>query len=66
MKLYRIITNPDNEEFCMRITKLINKGWKLHGNPTLTFNGETPIVGQALTKKVKGKKFSKNIDLKSY
>ena len=58
MKLYRFITNPDNEEFCMRITKLINKGWKLYGNPTLTFNGKTPIVGQALVKKIKGKKFS--------
>lgn len=64
MKLYRFITNPDNEEFCKRITKLINKGWKLYGNPTLIFNGETPIAGQAVIKKVKGKKYSKKIDLK--
>jgi hypothetical protein len=66
MKLYRFITNPDNSEFCMRISKLVNKGWKLYGNPTLCFNGTTTIAGQALTKKVKGKKFSKNTDLASY
>ncbi len=66
MKLYRFITYQDNSEFCMRITKLLNNGWKLHGNPTLTFNGKTPIAGQALVKKVKGEKFSDNIDLKEY
>ena len=66
MKLYRLITNPDDKEFCMKITELLNKGWKLYGDPTLTFNGKTPIAGQALVKKIKGKKFSKNIDLTSY
>ena len=66
MKLYRFITGPDNKEFCMRITKMINKGWKLYGNPTLTFDGKTAIAGQALVKNIKNKKFSKKIDLKSY
>lgn len=66
MKLYRYITGIDDSEFCMKISTLLNKGWKLYVNPTLTHNGENNIVGQVVIKKVKNKKFSKNIDLKKY
>ena len=66
MKLYRYITGIDDATFCMKITKLLNKGWKLYGNPTLTFNGTNNIVGQVVIKKVKNKKFSKRIKLDKY
>lgn len=66
MKLYRYITRIDDSNFCMRIAKLINKGWKLYGNPTLTFNGTNNIVGQVVIKKVKNKKFNKKIKLNAY
>ncbi|AFM32289.1 MULTISPECIES: DUF1737 domain-containing protein [Stutzerimonas stutzeri subgroup] len=66
MKLYRFVTGPDDVLFCMRITESLNNGWELHGGPTLTFDGKTPIAGQALIKEVPGEKFSSDIDLKSY
>ena len=66
MKLYRYITGIDDSNFCMKITKLINKGWKLYGNPTLTFDGKNNIVGQVVIKKVKNKNFNKKIKLDEY
>ncbi|RCU49078.1 DUF1737 domain-containing protein [Corallincola holothuriorum] len=66
MKLYRFVTGPDDVTFCMRVTESINNGWELHGSPTLTFNGESPIAGQALVKEVPDEEFSKGIDLRSY
>lgn len=50
----------------MRITDLINKGWELHHGPTLTFNGTSCIVGQALTKEVVNETYSTPIDLTKY
>ncbi|WP_432464413.1 DUF1737 domain-containing protein [Agarivorans sp. QJM3NY_33] len=66
MKLYRFITGPDDVNFCMRITESLNKGWELHGGPTLTFNGKTPIAGQALVKQVPEQVFSKETNLQAY
>jgi hypothetical protein len=66
VKLYRFVTGPDDVDFCMKITKSLNNGWELHGNPTLTFNGEILIAGQALIREVEGEEFSTKIDLRSY
>ncbi|MGI9316964.1 MAG: DUF1737 domain-containing protein [bacterium] len=66
MILYRFVTGPDNDEFCRRVSDALNHGWILYGDPTLTFNGETPIAGQALTKEVEGEEFTGDTDLKSY
>ena len=66
MKLYRFLTGPDDDEFCRRVSESLNNGWELYGNPTLTFDGKTPIAGQALVKEVVGEEFSRDIDLKSY
>ena len=62
MKLYRYLTGPDDAEFCIRVSTALNKGWSLYGNPTLTFDGERVIAGQALVKEVDGE-FSPDIDL---
>ena len=40
MILYRYITGPDDAAFCHRITALLNKGWLLYGQPTLTYDAE--------------------------
>ena len=64
MKLYRYLTGPDDAKFCMRVSEAINKGWELYCGPTLTFNGEQVIAGQALVKEVDGE-FSMEIDLPS-
>jgi len=66
MKLYKLLTGPDDETFCKRVSEALNRGWELHGSPTLTHDGTTPIAGQALVKEVEGEEFSMDIDLKSY
>lgn len=65
MKLYRFLTGPDDDEFCLRVSDALNNGWSLYGDPTLTFDGKTPVAGQALTKEITGEDFSRDVDLKS-
>lgn len=45
---YRLITGPDDAEFCARVSGLLGQGYQLHGSPALTFNGERVIAAQAL------------------
>ena len=45
---YRVLTGPDDMTFCERVSSALDEGYQLHGGPTLTFNGEQVIVGQAL------------------
>ena len=48
LPIYRLITGPDNAEFCMRVSEAILLGYVLYGSPAMTFNGDAVIVGQAL------------------
>lgn len=50
MKVYRYLTGVDDASFCRRVTEALQNGWQLYGNPTLTFNGERVICGQAIVK----------------
>ena len=54
MKLYRILTGPDDSSFCHKVTAALNKGWLLHGGPTYAFDAETRAMrcGQAVFKEV--------------
>lgn len=54
MKLYRYLTGPDDAAFCKRVTKALNEGWELYGNPTLTAVGKQVICGQAVVKEAEG------------
>ena len=63
MKLYTLLTGPDDETFCKRVCEKINNGWELYGSPTLTFNGINVIAAQALIKEVEGE-FYREINLK--
>src|SRR3546814_20795811 len=36
MKLYRLLTGPDDTAFCARVAGLLNRGWQLHGSPSIT------------------------------
>ncbi|WP_070964048.1 DUF1737 domain-containing protein [Vibrio sonorensis] len=58
MKLYRMITGPDDAQFCMRVSKLLNHGWELYGSPTLIVQEGSVIVGQAVVKEVFGEEFT--------
>ncbi|HWR03091.1 MAG TPA: DUF1737 domain-containing protein [Humidesulfovibrio sp.] len=62
MKLYRYLTGPDDANFCLRVSEALNNGWVLHGGPTLTFDGNRVIAGQAVVKEAPGQ-FSRDIDL---
>ncbi len=56
MKLYRYLTGPDDVSFCKRISAALNKGWELHGGPTLTYDADKKrvVCGQAIVKEVDG------------
>ena len=64
MKLYSYLTGPDDEKFCKRVTAKLNNGWELYGNPTLAYDGNTIIAGQAMVKEVAGE-YHAEIDLKN-
>jgi hypothetical protein len=66
MKLYSCITGPDDETFCKRVSDKLNRGWQLHGGPTLTYDGKTVIAGQALVKEVEGEVFTMDTKISAY
>jgi hypothetical protein len=43
-----VLTGPDDEAFCHRVSEALALGYELHGSPALTFDGERVIVAQAL------------------
>jgi hypothetical protein len=45
---YRVLTGPDDDDFCWRVSKALELGYQLHGGPVVTFNGEQVIVAQAI------------------
>lgn len=45
---YRLLTGPDDHLFCERVSEALADGYVLAGSPAITFNGETPIVAQAV------------------
>jgi hypothetical protein len=67
MQVYRYLTGPDDSAFCHRVTQALNKGWLLFGPPTLTFDAKIGrvICGQAITKDVRDRDYSPDMDLSS-
>ena len=45
---YRVLTGPDDAAFCRRVSEALALGYRLHGGPALTFDGERVIVAQAV------------------
>jgi hypothetical protein len=45
---YRVLTGPDDEQFCRRVSDALELGYHLHEGPTIAFNGKHVIVAQAL------------------
>jgi hypothetical protein len=48
LPIYRVLTGPDDDAFCRRVSAALALGYALHGSPALTFDGKTVIVAQAL------------------
>ena len=38
MYVYSYLTGPDDATFCRRVTENLNKGWRLYGSPTLSYD----------------------------
>ena len=47
---YRLLTGPDDHEFCERVSAAIADGYVLYGSPAITFDPTTGrrIVAQAI------------------
>ncbi|MCC5971248.1 MAG: DUF1737 domain-containing protein [Pararhodobacter sp.] len=56
MKVYRLLTEDDTSEFCHKVTLALNKGWALHGSPSMAFDAARGVMrcAQAVTKEVPG------------
>ena len=68
MRLYRLITGPDDASFCHRVSAALNKGWHLHGSPTYAFDGASGTMrcGQAVIKEIDGLDYEPGMKLGEY
>ena len=48
LPVYRILTGPDDDEFCRRVSEALALGYRLYGSPAATFDGKSVVVAQAL------------------
>ena len=48
LPIYRVLTGPEDAKFCRRISEALALGYVLYGSPSVTFNGESVIVAQAV------------------
>ncbi|TWF86658.1 hypothetical protein FHX78_113646 [Streptomyces capillispiralis] len=46
--MYRVLTGPDDAAFCRRVSEALERGYRLHEGPAVTFDGERVIVAQAV------------------
>ena len=56
MKLYRLLTGTDDAAFCKRVSQALNKGWSLHGSPSVSYDPDNSrtICAQAIVKDAHG------------
>ena len=45
---YRLLTGPDDNAFCERVSRALDEGYELYGSPSVTFNGKNVIAAQAV------------------
>ena len=45
---YRLLTGPDDRSFCERVSQALAEGYRLHGAPSITFDGQRVIAAQAV------------------
>lgn len=48
LPIYRVLTGPDDANFCRRVSEALALGYRLYAGPAITHNGENAIVAQAL------------------
>lgn len=47
---YRLLTGPDDAVFCHRVSRALEVGYELYGNPALAWNGTSGYVAQAVVR----------------
>ena len=45
---YRVLTGPDDASFCRKVSEVIALGYTLYGPPSVTFDGKSVVVAQAV------------------
>ena len=45
---YRLLSGPDDHEFCVRVSLALDEGYVLHGSPSITHGPDGPVVCQAI------------------
>lgn len=45
---YRLLTGPDDASFCKRVSEALDIGYRLHGSPAITHDGDRVIAAQAV------------------
>ena len=45
---YRLITGPDDAQFCTRVSSALDEGYELYGSPSITLGPEGIVVAQAV------------------
>jgi hypothetical protein len=40
----------NDADFCHRVSEALTLGYVLYGSPAITFNGEHPVVAQAIVR----------------
>ncbi|WP_419907068.1 DUF1737 domain-containing protein [Hoeflea sp.] len=65
MKLYRLLTGPDDASFCHKVSEALSNGWELHGDPAYGYNNESEQMqcAQAVIKHVSGETYSPDMKL---
>ncbi|WP_198361109.1 DUF1737 domain-containing protein [Tatumella citrea] len=59
LPVYRLLTGPDNADFCRRVSEMLNNGYQLYGSPSVTYDPEkkTVIAAQAVIRVADTKAF---------
>ena len=68
MKAYRFITDDDTSQFCHRVTEALSNGWKLYGEPKMSFDQKRGLIrcGQAVIKTLQRKNTQKKLVYPQY
>jgi hypothetical protein len=45
---YRLLTGTDDRAFCEKVSAALEDGYRLHGGPAVTFDGERVVTAQAV------------------
>ncbi|MBV6633565.1 MAG: DUF1737 domain-containing protein [Alphaproteobacteria bacterium] len=45
---YRLITGPDDDKFCERVSAALNDGYILYGQPQIAFDDGQTVCAQAV------------------